>query len=139
LLDLLSRYDQPWNSLSYARTLLQIRPQALIDAVEIVITRPDAVRRVLLRHSYTDPAWVGGYLDQALDTGSTQDETKADSTAPEYTGGPLILTEERDQGQTTWVQQPPGVGIVVDRPTFGLRRGAVVAGPRFLMIIVRSV
>lgn len=64
LLNILSRYDQSWNNLSYAQTLLQIRPAALLEAVEIIIARPDAVRRVLLRHSYTDPAWVGGYLDE---------------------------------------------------------------------------
>lgn len=65
LLAMLSRNDQPWNGLSYARTLLQVRPTALLEAVEILIARPDAVRRVLLRHSYTDPARVGGYLDQS--------------------------------------------------------------------------
>jgi hypothetical protein len=42
------------------------RPQALIEAVEIVITRPDALRTILLRYPYTDPTDVGGFLDQDI-------------------------------------------------------------------------
>lgn len=46
-----------------AALLLRARPEALPEAVEIVIRRPDALRKVLLRQGYTDPKSIGGYLD----------------------------------------------------------------------------
>ena len=49
-----------------AAFLLQARPQALTEAVEMLITRGDAIRRALSRQSYTDPADLGGYLDEGL-------------------------------------------------------------------------
>ncbi|MBX6316224.1 MAG: 4-amino-4-deoxy-L-arabinose transferase, partial [Isosphaeraceae bacterium] len=47
-----------------AEALLRTRPRALIEAVEILTRRTDAVRRILLRYPYTDPADLGGYLDE---------------------------------------------------------------------------
>jgi len=47
--------------------LLKLRPEALIEAVEILIARPEAVRRVLTRSAYTDPTAIGGYLDERPD------------------------------------------------------------------------
>jgi 4-amino-4-deoxy-L-arabinose transferase-like glycosyltransferase len=43
--------------------LLRTDPTALLDAVEILIARPDAVRKVLTRYPYTDPTDIGGPLD----------------------------------------------------------------------------
>jgi len=44
--------------------LLRARPGALVEAAQILIDRPDAVRSILLHPAYTDPASVGGFLDQ---------------------------------------------------------------------------
>jgi 4-amino-4-deoxy-L-arabinose transferase-like glycosyltransferase len=44
-------------------TLLRLRPRALVEAVEILIRKPNALRRVLLRYPYTDERDLGGYLD----------------------------------------------------------------------------
>lgn len=49
-----------------AEVLLRARPRALLEAVEILIRRPDAVRSILLREPYTDPETVGGFLDADL-------------------------------------------------------------------------
>jgi hypothetical protein len=49
--------------------VLRNRPEALVEAVEILIKRPQAVRSVLLRGGYTDEASIGGFLDQDLMTG----------------------------------------------------------------------
>jgi 4-amino-4-deoxy-L-arabinose transferase-like glycosyltransferase len=44
--------------------VLRNRPEALVEAVEILIALPDAVRAVLLRGGYTDEATIGGFLDR---------------------------------------------------------------------------
>ena len=44
--------------------VLRNRPEALVEAVEILIARPEAVRAVLLRGGYTDEGSIGGFLDQ---------------------------------------------------------------------------
>ena len=46
--------------------VLRNRPEALVEAVEILIARPDSVRAVLLRGGYTDEASIGGFLDEDL-------------------------------------------------------------------------
>jgi hypothetical protein len=43
--------------------LLRGRPQALLEAVEILVTRGDDVRTVLTRYPYTDDRTIGGFLD----------------------------------------------------------------------------
>jgi hypothetical protein len=59
------RFSQPG---ALALALLRARPEALVEAVDILIRHPDAVRTVLTRYAYTDPAdaRVGGYLDRDL-------------------------------------------------------------------------
>lgn len=50
--------------------LLKARPEALVEAAQIVIGRPDDVARVLTTYGYTDPETIGGYLDRDLFSGS---------------------------------------------------------------------
>ena len=52
--------------------LLRNRPEALVEAVEILIRRPDAVRAVLLRSGYTDEDSIGGYLDRDVAVGKSR-------------------------------------------------------------------
>jgi hypothetical protein len=47
--------------------LLGVRPEALDEAVAILIDRPDAVAAVLTRYGYTDPTTIGGFLDRDVD------------------------------------------------------------------------
>ena len=67
LLAVLNRIPQPYPWLS-ARALLKARPEALVEAVEILIQRGDAVRAVMARDGYTEPTTraIGGYLDEGL-------------------------------------------------------------------------
>ena len=46
--------------------LLRGRPQALVEAVEIMIARAADVRTVLTRQPYTDLSTTGGFLDRTL-------------------------------------------------------------------------
>lgn len=46
--------------------LLNVRPEALHEAVSILVDHPDAVAAVLTRYGYTDPATIGGFLDRDL-------------------------------------------------------------------------
>jgi len=45
---------------------LRHEPEAMIEAVEIVIRHPDELRKVVTRCSYTDPDSIGGPLDEWL-------------------------------------------------------------------------
>jgi Dolichyl-phosphate-mannose-protein mannosyltransferase len=54
--------QRPWRK--WVGQLLNNRPEALSEAVEILIKRPEAVRSVLLRAGYTDEASIGGFLDR---------------------------------------------------------------------------
>lgn len=56
----LARYPERFAALTRAR------PEAIAEAVEILIAHPKEVRRVLLRSSYTDPSAIGGNLDRDL-------------------------------------------------------------------------
>jgi hypothetical protein len=49
--------------------LLRNRPEGLVEAVDILIKHPDAVRAVLLRSGFTDEASIGGFLDRDLNEG----------------------------------------------------------------------
>ena len=62
LLAILDRH----HSNDYVRLLFDARPESLVDAVRILIARPDAVRTVLTREPYTDPETIGGPLDRDL-------------------------------------------------------------------------
>jgi hypothetical protein len=66
LATILTRFDGPAPEQRFAAILLRARPRALIEAVEILIARPEAVRWVLGRYGYTDPDAIGGYLDADL-------------------------------------------------------------------------
>ncbi|HWE38173.1 MAG TPA: glycosyltransferase family 39 protein [Isosphaeraceae bacterium] len=63
--------------------LLRVRPHALVEAVDILIARPEAVRTVLTRYSYTDSATIGGFLDDPAPTAATaRTSAKAARAAP---------------------------------------------------------
>ena len=49
--------------------LLKARPEALVEAVGILIDHRQAVSSVMTRYGYTDPESVGGYLDRDLPPG----------------------------------------------------------------------
>ena len=49
--------------------LLHARPEALLEAVAILIQRADDLRNVMTRHVFTDPATIGGYLDRQFGDG----------------------------------------------------------------------
>ncbi len=49
-----------------SRAMLLDRPESLLEAVEILIKRPEAVRDILEREGYTDPETIGGTLDRDL-------------------------------------------------------------------------
>ncbi len=55
--------QEQWRSM-WAGSLLRNRPRAIVEAVEILIARPDAVRDVLLHPTYVDPNSIGGFLDR---------------------------------------------------------------------------
>jgi putative NADPH-quinone reductase len=55
--------------LSWLDRLLKARPEALVEAAQIVIDHADAVVRVMTTYGYTDPAMIGGYLDRDLPGG----------------------------------------------------------------------
>ena len=57
----LARYD---SQSRFSAELLRRRPEALAEAVAILIRRPEEVRKVLTRAGFTDPRWIGGPLDQ---------------------------------------------------------------------------
>jgi hypothetical protein len=48
----------------YFERLLRARPEALLEAIEILIQRPDDLRKVLTRVSFIDLEELRGYLDQ---------------------------------------------------------------------------
>jgi hypothetical protein len=52
-----------------AEQLLRARPEALVEAVQIINDRQNDVVTVMTRYSYTDPSWIGGYLDRDLSRG----------------------------------------------------------------------
>lgn len=59
------------------RVLIQARPDALLEAVEVLIRRPDDVRRVLTRYGYSSPeeGAIGGYLDDPTASASSPGPT----------------------------------------------------------------
>ncbi len=48
------------------RKLLQVRPEALVEAVQMINAHRDEIVRVMTRYGYTDPRTIGGYLDRDL-------------------------------------------------------------------------
>jgi len=50
----------------FIRKLLEVRPEALVEAIQMVNAHRDDVVRVMTRYGYTDPRTIGGYLDRDL-------------------------------------------------------------------------
>jgi 4-amino-4-deoxy-L-arabinose transferase-like glycosyltransferase len=46
--------------------LLEIRPEALVEAVQMLLSHRQAIERVMTRYGYTDPDTIGGYIDREL-------------------------------------------------------------------------
>jgi hypothetical protein len=66
LMSTLSRYDGKTPGRRFSQRLLRGRPEAVREAVEIIIKRPDDLRTLMRRYPYTDPELIGGYLDRDL-------------------------------------------------------------------------
>jgi hypothetical protein len=49
-----------------ARQLLAARPEALVEAIQILNAHPDEAVKIITRYAYTDPLHLGGYLDRDL-------------------------------------------------------------------------
>ncbi len=84
---------QPQVRHELARQLFAARPEALVEAVRILIAHRDEVVRIMTRYAYTDPARIGGYLDRDLPSSSegTSDPTasaSASASAPAVTPAP---------------------------------------------------
>jgi hypothetical protein len=50
----------------FTNQLLRARPEALVEAIQIINLHPDEIVHVLSRYGYTDPRTIGGYLDRDL-------------------------------------------------------------------------
>ena len=50
----------------FTRKLLHLRPEALVEAIQMLNTHRDEIVRVMTRYGYTDPPTIGGYLDRDL-------------------------------------------------------------------------
>jgi hypothetical protein len=50
----------------YVEQLLARRPEALVEAVQILNAHRDEVEAIMTRYGYTDPQSLGGYLDRDL-------------------------------------------------------------------------
>ena len=142
LLTILARVDRPEKPGGlFSERLLRGRPEALVEAVEILIRRPDAVRTVLTRFGYTDPATIGGFLDRDLPgparSGSARDRPGRDGVAALDV---LLLDrvrshrtddqqgeQERDGGNRTGF--PVGGGGDPAWPGSGWRRNSSTCGP----------
>jgi hypothetical protein len=51
--------------------LLAARPQALVEAVQILNAHRHEVEKVMTRYGYTDSKWIGGFLDRDLPSPAT--------------------------------------------------------------------
>ena len=76
----LTRYD---GQSPFSAMLLRRRPQALAEAVAILIRRPEDLRAVLTRPGFTDPRWIGGPLDQPVAGAEAGSGTAVDASAVE--------------------------------------------------------
>jgi Dolichyl-phosphate-mannose-protein mannosyltransferase len=67
LMDLITAESDPRRPRHFrAERLLVIRPEALVEAVQIINAHRDTVERILTRYGYTDPRTLDGYLDRDL-------------------------------------------------------------------------
>lgn len=76
---ILTRNNQP-GLVEGLHLLLTNRPEAIVEAVAILIEHPDEVRAILLRAGYTDPKSIGGYLDRDPSARPTDSATPGRST-----------------------------------------------------------
>ncbi len=76
LLQVILRYDRM--GFPASGFLLEIRPEALVEAVDLIIRRPDDLRAILLSARYLEPEEIGGYLDQDLPSAEDGDATLED-------------------------------------------------------------
>ena len=110
------------------RQLLRNRPEALAEAVEILIARPDAVRSVLLRPAYTDEASIGGFLDR--DVSGEPDEPSG--RARVLRDEPRVRPPEPvGRGDQPDAGRGPGDDPVRPEPVRPLARAAPAAGRRW--------
>ena len=70
LRNLLDRFGRPATGESFARALIDRAPDALLEAVDLMIDRPDDLRRVLTTPGYSDPTDVGEPLERPRGEGS---------------------------------------------------------------------
>ena len=67
LMDLMAAEPNPNGPRHYfINQLLRARPEALVEAIQIMNAHPDEIVRVLSRFAYTDVQTIGGYLDRDL-------------------------------------------------------------------------
>ncbi len=50
----------------YLKALMHARPEALVEAIQMLNARSGDIERILLRYGYTEPGSIGGYLDRGL-------------------------------------------------------------------------
>jgi 4-amino-4-deoxy-L-arabinose transferase-like glycosyltransferase len=58
--------NQPQVRHELTRQVFAARPEALVEAVQILNAHPDEVVAMMTRYGYTDPMRLGGYLDRDL-------------------------------------------------------------------------
>jgi 4-amino-4-deoxy-L-arabinose transferase-like glycosyltransferase len=63
LFDEIARWEGTPNA-RLAHVVLSTRPESFVEAVELIVRRPDALRKVMLTPQFTDPETIGGYLDR---------------------------------------------------------------------------
>ena len=66
LLELITAEPRPEPSTILTEHLLNSRPYALVEAVQILNSHREEVVKVVTRAGYTDPQSIGGYLDRDL-------------------------------------------------------------------------
>jgi Dolichyl-phosphate-mannose-protein mannosyltransferase len=67
LMNLMTAEANPKGARHYlTEHLLKLRPQALVEAIQILNTHRDGVVKVMTRYGYTDSRSIGGYLDRDL-------------------------------------------------------------------------
>ncbi len=77
LMDLLTAEANPDGVKHYlTEQLLTRRPQALVEAIQILNTHRDEVVTVMTRYGYTSPQSIGGYLDRDLPAYEPSDDRK---------------------------------------------------------------
>ena len=79
----------------YVNEMLHARPEALVEAVQILNLHPGEIERVLLRYGYTDPAAIGGYIDRELSDPLIDGTGRRDSSSSLPEPSPAIARARR--------------------------------------------